>query len=262
MTLARALLLAAVLLFQSAPALAGSVHAALEGDSELNEQATGAGPASAAQPVCATARFEECSSCKNIVVTNDSDSPAKVQVEISGAGFSTANSGGRWAAYNGIRVPGPCGGDLAPGERCSDRIQFCPEQSGVSAGQVKVTIGEVPNQQTATYDLQGTAVYSPELEAADKIRQSHLAELMKIPHVAKVELDRSGPDILINVEVDQEPDAGDSKAPADAENEQNDQEDDANASPRNIEAVRRALPPKIDGYEVEVTEHEETGVGY
>src|SRR5208282_6657808 len=92
MKLARALFLVAVLLLQSAPALAGSVHAALEGDSELDSQTTGAGAASAAQPVCATARFEECSSCKNIVVTNDSDSAAKVQVEVSGAGFSNAGA--------------------------------------------------------------------------------------------------------------------------------------------------------------------------
>src|SRR5208282_318817 len=196
MKLARALFLVAVLLLQSAPALAGSVHAALEGDSELDSQTTGAGAASAAQTVCASARFEECSSCKNIVVTNDSDSTAKVQVEVSGAGFS--NRGGMNAFgsldNSGHRGHSGCDGELAPGEHCWDNIQFCPEQSGVSTGRVKVTIGDSPNQQTSTFDLAGTAAYSPELEAADKVRQSHLAALMKIPHVAKVELDRSGPD--------------------------------------------------------------------
>ncbi|MGO9607530.1 MAG: hypothetical protein ACLQAT_29720 [Candidatus Binataceae bacterium] len=260
MTLARALLLAAVLLFQSAPALAGSVHAALEGDSELNSQATGGGAASA-QPVCATARFEECSSCKNLVVTNDSDSPAKVQTEISGPGFS--NRGGMNAFgsldSSGHRGHSGCDGELAPGEHCWDSIQFCPEQSGTSTGQVKVTIGDSPNQQTSTFDLQGTAVYGSELEAADKVRQNHLAELMKIPHVAKVELDRSGTDILIDVEVDGDADAGSSNTSADAQNDQNDQEEDTDETAHNIESVRRALLPKIDGYEVEVTEYEDAG---
>jgi hypothetical protein len=57
---------------------------------------------------------------------------------------------------------------------------------------------------------------------------------MKIPHVVKVELDPKGDDIFINVEVER----GKSR-----------------------DQVRRAAPPKIEGYDVEVTTYIEVGYG-
>jgi len=56
---------------------------------------------------------------------------------------------------------------------------------------------------------------------AEKVRERHEAELRKIPHVASVELDNDA-GIKINVTVMDEDD---------------------------IEAVRRQVPPKIEGYE-------------
>lgn len=67
------------------------------------------------------------------------------------------------------------------------------------------------------------------------MRRRHLDELMKIPHVDKVDLDPRDHDIFINVEV----------------------EEDAS-----LDKVRRVLPPKIEGYEVEVTRYIEEGVAY
>jgi hypothetical protein len=64
------------------------------------------------------------------------------------------------------------------------------------------------------------------LQAADEARRRHLDELMKIPHVAKVDLDPKGHDIFINLEVEQD---------------------------ASLDKVRRAAPPKIEGYDVEVT---------
>jgi hypothetical protein len=108
--------------------------------------------------------------------------------------------------------------------------------SGTIRGQAKViatAYGRPP--QTTTFDLIGEAIYSPELQAADEVRRRHLEELMKIPHVAKVDLDPRDHDIFINVEV----------------------EEDAS-----LDKVRSVLPPKIEGYEVEVTRYIEEGVAY
>jgi len=76
------------------------------------------------------------------------------------------------------------------------------------------------------FKLVGSGDYPPELAAADEARRAHLDELMKIPYVAKVELDTRNDDLAINVEVT---------------------EDDK------IEQVRRLVPPKIEGYRTEVT---------
>ena len=106
---------------------------------------------------------------------------------------------------------------------------------------MKVRI-EGGKQQTATFKLIGDAIYSPELRAADEARRRHLDELMKIPHVAKVDLDPKDRDIFINVEVEQAPTGGD-------------------ATKVRIDEVRRAVPPKIEGYDVEVTEYRPVAYG-
>jgi hypothetical protein len=68
------------------------------------------------------------------------------------------------------------------------------------------------------------------LRAADEARRRHLDELKKISHVADVVLDPKDHDILIDVEVDED---------------------------GSLDKVRRAAPPKIEGYDVEVTRYVE-----
>lgn len=57
---------------------------------------------------------------------------------------------------------------------------------------------------------------------------------MAIPKVEGVSLDQSGGKILIDVEVEQNP--------------------DGSKTPENIKEVQRQVPKTIEGYEVEVTE--------
>lgn len=99
---------------------------------------------------------------------------------------------------------------------------------------MKVITREGTKPRTTTFDLIGDALYSPELQAADEARRRHLDELKKIPHVVKVEVDPRDGDIFINVEV----------------------EEDAS-----LDKVRRAAPPKIEGYDVEVTQYVPSGYG-
>lgn len=191
-----------------------------------------------AQSRCSSAKFQECSdSCDIVGVANNSDAPVDVKLEFSGAGFSElddSNLGfirmcdGPNGEQRGVGKPDSCG-HLLPGKVCKGSIQFCPQQSGTSRGQVKVTITENGKSRTTTFGLVADALYSPELQAADEARRRHLDELMKIPHVETVTLDRKGDDnhdIFINVEVDED---------------------------GSVDKVRRAAPPKIEGYDVEVT---------
>ena len=82
--------------------------------------------------------------------------------------------------------------------------------------------------------------YPPELQAAEEVRERHEAELKRIPHVASVELDNKD-GIKINVTVN-----------------------DVGLMPDIFEAyledVRRQVPPKIEGYDTEVTQY--VGHGY
>jgi hypothetical protein len=195
---------------------------------------------------CASAKFQGCSpSCDAIVVTNNSNAPVEVALEFSGAGFSAERSGGMFLfgspnnCPNGaekrpsLLFPDSCG-KLAPGQSCKQNIEFCPEQSGTSRGQVKVITTASGKPQTTTFDLIADALYSPELRAADEARRRHLDELKKIPHVADMVIDPKDHDIFIDVEVD-----GDGS----------------------LDKVRRAVSPKIEGYDVEVTRHIERSVG-
>src|SRR6266481_2501804 len=103
---------------------------------------------------CASAKFQGCSqSCDAIVVTNNSNGPVEIELEFSGAGFSAEQSGGMFLfgspnnCPNGaekrpsLLFPDSCG-KLAPGQSCKQNIEFCPEQSGSSRGQVKVITRE------------------------------------------------------------------------------------------------------------------------
>jgi hypothetical protein len=186
---------------------------------------------------CESARFQQCGSCNTVVVQNNSGVSAKVEFEFDGAGFSEDHFPGA-----GIAAGPACESSdgaaarpfsytfdcdlLAPGETCKQLIQFCPDRAATSRGRFKVIATANGKSQTTTADLIGDALYCPELQAADEARLRHLDELMKIPHVAKVDLDPKGHDIFINLEVEQD---------------------------ASRDKVRRAAPPKIEGYAVEVT---------
>jgi hypothetical protein len=237
-------LAAALLLLRAAPLNAGMVQVGIFKDSDIDKWLCDPSAPREKPPEnfrCASTKFQKCSSCDSVVVANDSNAPVKVDVEFSGAGFSekmhpglfeslgTNNCDGpNGAVKRSVGFENPCVGHLLPGLNCVENIEFCPDQSGTSRGKVKVIIGEGRKAQTSTFDLIGDAIYTPELQAADEARRRHLDELMKIPHVVKVEIDPRDGDIFINVKV----------------------EEDAS-----LDKVRRAAPPKIEGYDVEVTRY-------
>ena len=192
---------------------------------------------------CASAKFQACSpSCDAIVVTNNSDAPVDVNLKFNGPGFSEEDESG----FNFLgECDGPTGerrsyskpdscNHLLSGKNCIVRINFCPDRSGTSRGRLKVVTTASGKPQATTFDLIADALYSPELQAADEARRRHLGELKKIPHVADVVIDPKDHDIFIDVEVDED---------------------------GSLDKVRRAVSPKIEGYEVEVTRYIERSVG-
>jgi hypothetical protein len=165
-----------------------------------------------------------------------------VELNFNGAGFSEEDESGfnfagvcdgPTAERQSFSKPVSCN-HLLSGKSCVVRMSFCPDRSGTSRGQLKVVAIASGKPQTTTFDLLGDAIYSPELRAADEARRRHLDELKKIPHVADVVLDPKDHDIFIDVEVDED---------------------------GSLDKVRRAAPPKIEGYEVEVTRYIERSVG-
>ena len=123
----------------------------------------------------------------------------------------------------------PCSEQLAPGERCFEQINFWPRTGEDQHATIRV-VTKSPSGYTTTFvKLAGTSHYPPDLQAAEEVRQRHAAELKKIPNVASVELDNSD-GIRINVTVKDEED---------------------------IPEVRKQVPPKIEGYDTEVTEYME-----
>jgi hypothetical protein len=200
---------------------------------------------------CGNAKFHDCSSCGTLVVSNYSGVSIDVELESDGPGFQQSG-GGLEAEENydcngkprscrdpnwrfGWRARTGCE-SLGQGDRCYEEIAFCPEQSGVARGHLKVTSHSPArvdgrseslweNTQTHAFDLVGTASYPPALEAAERVRKRHADELMKIPNVDRVDLQQAGRDILIDVQT-----KGD------------------------IDKVRRAVPPSLEGYKVEVTQ--------
>jgi hypothetical protein len=239
-----------LLLLRATPLCAGSVQVGVLKASDFDEWRcdTSMPPSGNSAPAkCASAKFQGCSpSCDAIVVTNSSDAPVEVELEFSGAGFSADQSGGMFRSGSpdcdgpsgagtrpSLLFPDSCG-KLAPGQRCKQNIEFRPEQSGTSRGQVKVITTASGKPQTTAFELIGDAIYSSELQAADEARRRHLDELKKIPHVADVVIDPKDHNVFIDVEVDED---------------------------GSLDKVRRAAPPKIEGYDVEVTRYIEHSVG-
>ena len=125
-----------------------------------------------------------------------------------------------------IAHPRPTCDSLAPGHSCSQEIDFSPEQSGTSDGHLEVLVTGSGKPISKTYDLVAMADYPPEMVAIDEVIQRHRDEMMRIPHVVKVSIDDfdSG---VIDVEV---------------------------AHEENIPQVERSVPPRLEGYRVEVIE--------
>ena len=201
---------------------------------------------------CGNAKFHDCSSCGTLVVSNYSGVSIDVEWETDGPGFQQSGDGleaeenyycnGKpsscrdpnwrfgWRARTRCKSLGP------EGDRCYETFAFCPEQSGVARGHLKVTSHSPArvdgrseslweNTQTQVFDLVGTASYPPALEAAERVRKRHADELKKIPNVDRVDLQQAGREILIDVQTKGE-----------------------------IDKVRKAVPPSLEGYKVEVTQ--------
>jgi len=244
--LAQTLALATLLAILSGVAVAGSVQVGLLGSSSYDDLICGVdvplsapnGPTS-----CGSAKFANCSDCQDVAVRNQSKSPVKMHIKIIGAGFAQPCRGGAFGGFmkcaSGKSVTigsgDDCGDSLDPGKSCTQSIEFCPDKAGESQGEVRVSVTarSAPPKLTVFY-FSGSGDYPPELAAADEARRGQLERLMKIPYVAKVELDTENHDIAINVEVT---------------------EDDK------IEQVRRVVAPKIGGYRTEVTTYSPVGCG-
>ncbi len=232
---AMALLIA--LVTSGVPAYAGTVQMGLATVDEFSVWACG-GPMppdrTRVQSSCGTTKFKECSSCDTLVIRNDSSEVINPQIEIHGLGFDHGDPGLlKLACKKGSGAVDSCY-DLAPGQNCFSSIHFCPEQSGLSRGQVKITGGSGSAVKVTIFTIAGRAIYSPQLQAAEVVRRRHLAALMAIPKVQRVSLDQSGGKIWIDVEVEQN--------------------HDGSKTAENIKEIQRKVPNKIEGYDVEVTE--------
>ncbi|MGH7001066.1 MAG: hypothetical protein ACREEA_06120 [Stellaceae bacterium] len=246
MTRAKSIALVALcfcLTMHTAAVFAGTVQVGLANDSEFSAWMCGGSmppDMTQNQSSCGIAKFKKCSSCRTIVIQNESADVVNPEIEVTGPGFDHSDAGllmeacSAGSGEKGGSAENSCY-NLAPGHRCFASINFCPEQSGISQGRVKVTVGKGSEASVAIFPVVGEADYSPELQAAEDVRKRHLAELMAIPKVHRISLDQSDDQILIDVEVEQNADG--SKTPDD------------------IEEVRRQVPPTIEGYEVEVTEY-------
>jgi hypothetical protein len=159
----------------------------------------------------------------------------KVQLQVTGMGFEEQSKYGH--GYFGGQdceqrtIDSSCD-SLAPGHSCTEEIDFSPQQSGTSHGHLEVLATGPGKPISRIYDLVAAADYPPELVAIDGVIKRHRDELMRIPHVVRVSIDDSDNEI-IEVEVAHEED---------------------------IPQVERSVPPKLEGYRVEVIEEIARGV--
>jgi hypothetical protein len=232
-----------LVLLRCVTANAGGIQIRLLTDDDLTNWNCGAPLPSAsaqAKPECGLAKYGETSSCPSVAITNDSADEVKVELQVSGSGFEQPPN--RWAAMYSFGGPpcnrrdiDRCSDGLTPGHSCYQNIDFAPRDSGVSTGHIEVRVTGSGEAITRSYDISAVAEYPPELAAADQVRKAHLDELMRISHVARVSLDDSDDDIAIDVEV---------------------------AHDGDIAKVERQVPPRLDGYRVEVTRKIEEGWDY
>lgn len=227
-------LFVAVALFCCTAASAGSVDIGYVGDAGLDRWMAG-GPAEvpAGETACTPAKFDETSSCGNLLISNRSSQAITIGFKTSDEEFSTGIHGAI-GTFGPVHVPLPCSAinvseHLEPGESCYEQVEFWPRTGDVHHCTIRVIVKSASGSTDREFKFKGTSQYPPELQAAEEVRQRHAAELAKIPHVASVELDNDDQDgIKINVTVMDEDD---------------------------IEDVRRQVPPKIEGYDTEVTQY-------
>lgn len=226
--------LVAIALFCCTSASAGSVDIGFVDDAGLDQWKAG-GPWPAAVPTgetaCTPAKFHETSACWTVVIFNHSSQAITLRFTTTSEEFSIGLHGGI-----GVLAPDPLPcpavnvrGHLQPGRSCYEPVQFWPRTGEVRHGTIRVTVESSNGSTSRTFRVKGTSDYPPDLQAAEEVRQRHEAELKAIPRVASVELDNED-GIKIDVTVRDEDD---------------------------IEAVRKLVPPKIEGYETEVTQYVE-----
>jgi hypothetical protein len=212
---------------------AGSADIGYVDDAGLDRWLAG-GPAGVptGETACKPAKFDKTSSCGNVVISNHSPQAITVSFTTGSEDFWTGSQGG--LVIGGVHsFPLPCSamnvqGHLEPGRSCYERVEFWPRTGDVRHCTIHVIIKSGSSSTRTDFKFRGTSDYPPELQAAEEVRQRHEAELAKIPHVASVELDNGQDGIKINVTVMDEDD---------------------------IEDVRRQVPPKIEGYDAEVTQY-------
>ncbi len=227
-------LILAVALFCCTAASAGSVDIGYVDDAGLERWLAGA-PAElpTGETACKPAKFDDTSSCGNLLISNHSSQAITISFKTSGEEFSTGIHGAV-GMLGPVHVPLPCSitnvnEHLAPGESCYEQVEFWPRTGDVRHCTIQVIVKSASGSINREFKFKGTSQYPPELQAAEEARQRHEAELAKIPHVASVELDNDDPhEIKIDVTV---------------------MDDDE------IEDVRRQVPPKIEGYDTEVTQY-------
>jgi hypothetical protein len=240
-------LLVAVALCCCTAASAGSVEIGYVDDAGLDRWLAG-GPAevTTGETACKPAKFDETSSCGNLLISNHSSQPITINFKTSGEEFSTGMHGGvAVGTFSPVHVPLPCSavnvsGHLEPGESCYEQVEFWPRTGDVRHCTIHVIVESGSRSTTTDFKFRGTSDYPPELQKAEEVRQRHQAELKRIPHVTSVELDNDDKDgIKIDVTVD---------------------DTDGITTKQDIEAVRHQVPPKIEGYGTEVTQY--VGHGY
>jgi len=230
-------LLSAIVLFSYRSAAAGSVEIGFVDDPGLERWMAG-GPAevSTGETACIPAKFTESSACRTVVISNHSSHAITLKFATTGEEF-----------YTGIHAPlssfgpgpHPCSAlnvneHLEPGAACFEPVEFWPRTGEPHHTTIQVTVEGGNRSETTAFKVKGTSDYPAELQMAERVRERYAAELSKIPHVASVELDDDN-GIKINVTV-------------------MDRDD--------IASVRRKVPPKIEGYETEVTRYEVHGFGF
>jgi hypothetical protein len=230
-------LLAAIVIFCCTSALAGSVDIGFVDKAGLNRwMAGGAATVPTGETACTPAKFKKTSACPTIVIFNHSSHAVTLSFTSDSEDFSVGVHG----LYEVAHGPQPCYQNinwwrLQPGGRCYAPVEFWPRTGEVHHATIHVSAASSSGSTSASFKVKGTSDYSPELQAAEEVRQRHASELMKIPHLASVELDDND-GIKIDVTVN------DLGLPPDILEDY-------------IEDVRRQVPLKIEGYDTEVTQY-------
>jgi hypothetical protein len=234
-------LLVAIALFCCTSALAGSVEIGFVDDAELKQWMTGAwltAEVPTGETTCAPAKFRQLSACWTVVIFNGSSRDVKPEFTTSGEPFVIPPQGGVVMIGPG---PMPCRTHLEPGESCFQDVAFWPRTGEVYHGTIRVTVKSSNGSTSRTFGVKGTSDYPPDLRAAEEVRQRHEAELKAIPHVASVELDNADLEALYS--------------PTPRNQDQRIRINVTVMHHKDIEAVRKLVPPKIEGYDTEVTDY-------